>query len=248
MTNGLEGKVAIVTGAGRGIGLAIATVLAERGASVVVSDVNREMAEQAVAKLVSNGRQAIAVVANIALAEDVKALVATTVSYWGRVDILVNNAGITRDGLLLRMKEEDWDAVISVNLKGVFHCIKAVLPIMTKQRSGKIVSISSIAGAMGNAGQANYSASKAAVIGLTKTVAREYASRGITANAVAPGFIDTAMTAPLSSGVREALLKEIPLARLGTPEDIAYTVAFLASDEANYTTGQVFHVNGGMYM
>lgn len=248
MVSGLEGKVAIVTGGARGIGLAIATILAERGTSVVVSDVNKEMAEQEAQNLVANGKQAIAVVANIASSEDVKNLVATTISHWGRVDILVNNAGITRDGLLMRMKEEDWDAVISVNLKGVFHCIKAVLPIMAKQRSGKIVSISSIAGAMGNAGQANYAASKAAVIGLTKTVAREYASRGITANAVAPGFIDTAMTAPLSSGVKEALLKEIPLARLGTPEDIAYAVAFLASDQANYITGQVFHVNGGMYM
>jgi len=248
MITGLEGKVAIVTGGARGIGLAIATLLADRGASVVVSDLNREMAEQEAQKLVSNGRQAIAVVANVASAEDVKGLVATTLSHWGRIDILVNNAGITRDGLLMRMKEDDWDAVISVNLKGVFHCIKAVIPSMAKQRSGKIVSISSIAGVAGNAGQANYSASKAAVIGLTKTVAREYASRGITANAVAPGFIDTAMTAPLSSGVREALLKEIPQSRLGTPEDIAYAVAFLASDQANYITGQVLHVNGGMYM
>jgi 3-oxoacyl-[acyl-carrier protein] reductase len=248
MITGLEGKVAIVTGGARGIGLAIATLLADRGGSVVVSDLDREMAEKETANLVSNGRQAIAVVANVALSEEVKGLVAQTVSHWGRVDILINNAGITRDGLLLRMKEEDWDAVISVNLKGVYHCIKAVLPIMAKQRSGKIVSISSIAGAMGNAGQANYSASKAAVIGLTKTVAREYAARGITANAVAPGFIDTAMTAPLSSELREALLREIPLARLGMPEDIANAVAFLASDQANYITGQVVHVNGGMYM
>ncbi len=248
MITGLKGKIAIVTGSARGIGLAIATVLADCGASVVVSDVNQEMAEQEAAKLVANGKQAIAVAANVASAEDVKGLVATTLSNLGRVDILVNNAGITRDGLLMRMKEEDWDAVMSVNLKGVFHCIKAVLPSMAKQRSGKIVNVSSIAGAMGNAGQANYSASKAAIIGLTKTVAREYASRGITVNAVAPGFIDTAMTAPLSSDVREALLKEIPLARLGEPEDIANTVAFLASDQADYITGQVLHVNGGMYM
>lgn len=248
MLSGLEEKVAIVTGGARGIGLAIATLLADRGVSVVVSDLNREMAEQEVLKLVSNGRSAIAVVANVAIAEDVKGLVAATLSHWGRVDILVNNAGITRDGLLLRMKEADWDAVMSVNLKGVYHCMKAVLPTMSKQRSGKIVSISSIAGVMGNAGQANYAASKAAVIGLTKTVAREYASRGITANVVAPGFIDTLMTAPLSADVREALLKEIPLARLGTPEDVAYTVAFLASNQANYITGQVVNVNGGMYM
>jgi 3-oxoacyl-[acyl-carrier protein] reductase len=184
----------------------------------------------------------------VASSDDVKAMVAATLTQWGRVDILVNNAGITRDGLLLRMKDEDWDAVISVNLKGSYHCIKAVLPLMSKQRSGRIVSISSIAGVMGNAGQANYAASKAALIGLTKTVAREYASRGITVNAVAPGFIDTAMTAPLSPAVREGLLKEIPLARLGSPEDIAHAVLFLSSDQAGYITGQVIHVNGGMLM
>ncbi|MEK7748051.1 MAG: 3-oxoacyl-[acyl-carrier-protein] reductase [Nitrospirota bacterium] len=248
MLTGLEEKVAIVTGAGRGIGLAIATVLAERGASVVISDRDTQMAEEAAEKLVSNGKQAIAISADVANGEHVKNLAATTLSHWGRVDILVNNAGMTRDGLLLRMKEEDWDAVISVNLKGVYYCIKSVLPGMSKQRSGKIISISSIAGAMGNAGQANYAASKAALIGLTKTIAREYASRGITANAVAPGFIDTAMTAGLPSAVKETLMKEIPLARLGVPEDIAYTVAFLASSQADYITGQVLHVNGGMYM
>ncbi len=247
-TKNLKGKVAIITGGARGIGLAIATLLADEGASVVVSDVNREAAEEAVLKLTANGRQALAVSANIALLADVKAMVATTLSSWGRIDILVNNAGITRDGLLLRMKEEDWDAVMSVNLKGAFYCIKAVLPLMTKQQGGRIINISSIAGAMGNAGQANYAASKAALIGLTKTLAREYASREITVNAVAPGFIDTAMTAPLSQQVRETLLKEIPLARLGRPEDIAHTVAFLASDQASYITGQVIHVNGGMYM
>ncbi len=244
----LEGKVAIVTGSARGIGLSIATLLATQGAAVVVSDLNHEAADAAVSALVAEGKKAIAVPANVALAADVKALVAATLSSWGRVDILVNNAGITRDGLLIRMKEEDWDAVLSVNLKSAYHCMKAVLPVMSKQQGGRIISISSIAGAMGNAGQANYSASKAALIGLTKTVAREYASRGITVNAVAPGFIDTAMTAPLSQQVREALLKEIPLARLGKPEDIAHTVAFLASDEASYITGQVLHVNGGMYM
>ncbi|MEK7702844.1 MAG: 3-oxoacyl-[acyl-carrier-protein] reductase [Nitrospirota bacterium] len=248
MLTGLEEKIAIVTGAGRGIGLAIATTLAERGASVIISDRDSKMAEEAAAKLSTNGMQVIAIAADVANGEDVKNLAAATLSHWGRVDILVNNAGMTRDGLLLRMKEEDWDAVISVNLKGVYHCIKAVLPGMAKQRGGKIISISSIAGAMGNAGQANYAASKAALIGLTKTIAREYASRGITANAVAPGFIDTAMTAGLPSAVKDALLKEIPLARLGVPEDIAYMVAFLASSQADYITGQVLHVNGGMYM
>jgi 3-oxoacyl-[acyl-carrier protein] reductase len=244
----LDGKVAIVTGSARGIGLAIATLLAELGASVVVSDLNHDAAESAVLRLMSEGKKALAIPANVALSSDVKKMVAETLSAWGRIDILVNNAGITRDGLLLRMKEEDWDAVLSVNLKSAYHCIKAVLPIMSKQQGGRIISISSIAGVMGNAGQANYSASKAALIGLTKTVAREYASRGITVNAVAPGFIDTAMTAPLPQQVRDNLLKEIPLARLGKPEDIAHAVSFLASDEAAYITGQVLHVNGGMYM
>jgi 3-oxoacyl-[acyl-carrier protein] reductase len=248
MLSRLEEKVAIVTGGGRGIGLAIATVLAERGASVVVSDRDAGTAEHAAAELSSKGKRAIAVAADVASGADVKNLVATTIAHWGRVDILVNNAGITRDNLLIRMKDEDWDAVISVNLKGVYHCIKAVLPAMSKQRSGKIISISSIAGVMGNAGQANYAASKAALIGLTKTIAREYASRGITANAVAPGFIDTAMTAGLPAVVKETLMKEIPLARLGVPADIAYAVAFLASSQADYITGQVLNVNGGMYM
>ena len=244
----VRGKVAIVTGGARGIGLAIATCLADEGVSVVISDLNGEAATVAAQKLTAKGLAALAVKTDVASAGDVTAMVAVTLAQWGRVDILVNNAGITRDGLLLRMKEEDWDAVISVNLKGAYHCIKAVLPLMTKQRSGRIVNISSIAGVMGNAGQANYAASKAALIGVTKTVAREYASRGITVNAVAPGFIDTAMTAPLSPAVREGLLKEIPLARLGSPEDIAHAVLFLSSDHASYITGQVIHVNGGMYM
>jgi len=244
----VRGKVAIVTGGARGIGLAIATCLADEGVSVVISDLNGEAATVAAQKLTAKGLAALAVKTDVASAGDVTAMVAVTLAQWGRVDILVNNAGITRDGLLLRMKEEDWDAVISVNLKGAYHCIKAVLPLMTKQRSGRIVNISSIAGVMGNAGQANYAASKAALIGVTKTVAREYASRGITVNAVAPGFIDTAMTAPLSPAVREGLLKEIPLARLGSPEDIAHAVLFLSSDQASYITGQVIHVNGGMYM
>ncbi len=248
MQTGLEDKIAIVTGSARGIGLSIATLLASLGASVVVSDLDQKAAEEAAATLQSNGRNVLAVSANVAVSDDVKRLVAETVSAWGRVDILVNNAGITRDGLFLRMKEEDWDAVMAVNLKGAYHGIKAVLPLMTKQRWGRIISISSIAGVAGNPGQANYSASKAALIGLTKTLAREYAARGITVNAVAPGFIDTAMTAPLSVEVRENLLKSIPLGRLGTPDDIAHAVAFLASDQAGYLTGQVLNVNGGMYM
>ena len=244
----MEGKVAIVTGGARGIGLAIATCLAEEGGSVLISDLNREAAAIEAEKLTEKGLTAIAVGTDVASSDEVKEMVSAALNEWGRVDILVNNAGITRDGLLLRMRDDDWDAVISVNLKGAYHCIKATLPLMTKQRSGRIVNISSIAGVMGNAGQANYSASKAALIGLTKTVAREYASRGITVNAVAPGFIDTAMTAPLSQVVREGLLKEIPLARLGSPEDVAHAVLFLSSDQASYITGQVIHVNGGMFM
>jgi len=244
----LEGNVALVTGGAQGIGKAIVGLLADCGATVVVSDVKIETAEQTVGELVSRGKKAIAVQADVAKAEEVKAMVDTALSKFGKIDILVNNAGITRDTLLLRMKDEDWDLVLSVNLKGTFHCMKAVLPAMSKQRRGKIVNISSIVGAIGNPGQANYAASKAAVVGLTKTVAREYASRGITVNAVAPGFIDTAMTAALPAEVKENLMKQIPLARLGSPSDIAHAVVFLVSEGSGYMTGQVLHVNGGMYM
>jgi 3-oxoacyl-[acyl-carrier protein] reductase len=185
---------------------------------------------------------------NVASWDDAKAMVDQVVKEWGKVDILVNNAGITRDGLLLRMKEEDWNLVLQVNLNGTFNCTKAALQPMSKQRSGRIVNIASIVGAIGNAGQANYAASKAAVIGFTKTVAREYASRAVTVNAVAPGFIDTAMTQQLSAEVKETLSKQIPLGRLGQPSDVAEAVKFLASDEAGYITGHVLHVNGGMHM
>ncbi|HEY5599768.1 MAG TPA: 3-oxoacyl-[acyl-carrier-protein] reductase, partial [Candidatus Manganitrophaceae bacterium] len=201
-----------------------------------------------VAELASRGKKASAIQANVARAEEVKAMVDAALSQWGKVDILVNNAGITRDTLLLRMKDEDWDLVLSINLKGTYHCMKAVLPLMSKQRRGRIVNISSIVGVIGNPGQANYAASKAAVIGLTKSVAREYAGRGITVNAVAPGFIDTAMTASLPEEVRENLMKQIPLGRLGSPSDVANAVGFLVSEGAGYITGQVLHVNGGMYM
>ena len=244
----LQGNVALVTGGAQGIGKSIVGLLADCGASVVVSDINRETAEKTVSELTAQGKKAMAAQANVARGEEVKAMVDSVVSQWGKVDILVNNAGITRDTLLLRMKDEDWDAVLSVNLKGTYNCMKAALSSMAKQRRGRIINISSIVGVIGNAGQANYAASKAAVIGLTKTVAREYASRGITVNAVAPGFIDTAMTAVLSAEVKENLMKQIPLARLGTPSDIANAVVFLASDRASYMTGQVIHVNGGMYM
>ena len=244
----LKGQVAIVTGAAQGIGQAIATVLSQEGARLVVSDIREEAAIAAAKQLAATGQETMAVAVNVADDASVKAMVEKVLSSWGKIDILVNNAGITRDALLIRMKEADWDAVLDINLKGVFHCTKAVLPAMTKQRSGKIVNIASIVGVMGNAGQANYVASKAAVIGLTKTTAREYASRGITVNAVAPGFIETAMTAALSQDVQQRLMEQIPLGRLGTPQDVANAVFFLVSDQASYMTGQVLHVNGGMLM
>jgi len=244
----LKGQVAIVTGAAQGIGQAISTALSQEGARLVVSDIQEQAALAAANQLVADGREAMAVAVNVADGESVRSMVERVLSSWGKIDILVNNAGITRDALLIRMKEADWDSVLDINLKGVFHCTKAVLPTMTKQRYGKIVNIASIVGVMGNAGQANYVASKAAVIGLTKTVAREYASRGITVNAVAPGFIETAMTSALTQEVRQRLMEQIPLGRLGTPQDVANAVLFLASDQAGYLTGQVLHVNGGMLM
>ncbi|HET6370708.1 MAG TPA: 3-oxoacyl-ACP reductase FabG, partial [Nitrospiria bacterium] len=205
-------------------------------------------AEKTAAEIGSKGRKALALKVNVASGTDVKAMADEVLKQCGKIDILVNNAGITRDALLLRMKDEDWDAVLAVNLKGTYHCIKSVLPTMTKQRRGRIVNIASIVGAIGNAGQANYAASKAAVMGLTRTAAREYASRGITVNAVAPGFIDTAMTASLPENVKKSLMEQIPQGRLGTARDVAHAVGFLVSEEAGYITGQVLHVNGGMYM
>ncbi len=244
----IEGKVAIITGGAQGIGKAICESLAALGGTVIVSDLNLEGAEATALELTRKGYQTMPVAVNVADADSVNQMISDVRTKWERIDILVNNAGITRDTLLMRMKDDDWDAVLAVNLKGVFHCMKAVLPVMSKQRSGKIVNISSIVAAIGNAGQANYAASKAAVVGLTKTVAREYATRGITVNAVAPGFIETAMTASLSESVKEDLKKQIPQRRLGLPSDIANAVGFLASENANYITGQVLHVNGGMYM
>ncbi|MGD9730224.1 MAG: 3-oxoacyl-[acyl-carrier-protein] reductase [Nitrospiraceae bacterium] len=244
----LQGRVAVVTGAAQGIGRAIAEALARNGADVAVADLDAGRSQETVAAVQQLGRRALNVKVNVADWNDAKAMVDQVIKEWGKIDILVNNAGITRDGLLLRMKEEDWNLVLQVNLNGTFHCTKAVLQPMTKQRYGRIVNIASIVGVMGNVGQANYAASKAAVIGFTKTVAREYASRAVTVNAVAPGFIDTAMTQGLSSDVKEVLQKQIPLGRLGQPGDIAAAVLFLASDEASYITGQVLHVNGGMLM
>ena len=244
----LTGKIALVTGAAQGIGRDIALALASDGADVAICDVNLDAAQKTASDIEAKGRRSLALKANVASSADVTAMIDQVVEKFGRIDILVNNAGITRDGLILRMKDEDWDLVLSINLKGSFLCTKAALKYMTKQRGGTIINIASIVGAMGNAGQANYVASKAGLIGLTKTIAREYANRGITANAVAPGFIDTAMTQALSDTVRQELAKQIPLGKLGTPEDVANAVRFLASPWAQYITGQVIHVNGGMYM
>jgi 3-oxoacyl-[acyl-carrier protein] reductase len=244
----LNGKIALVTGAAQGIGREIALALAADGADVAICDVNLEAAQKTAADLEAAGRKSLAMKANVAASPEVTAMIDQVVEKFGRIDILVNNAGITRDGLILRMKDEDWDLVLSINLKGAFLCSKAALKYMSKQRGGTIINIASIVGAMGNAGQANYVASKAGLIGLTKTIAREYANRGVTANAVAPGFIETAMTQALAENVRQELAKQIPMGKLGTPADVANAVRFLASPWASYISGQVIHVNGGMYM
>jgi 3-oxoacyl-[acyl-carrier protein] reductase len=243
----LEGKTAIVTGASRGIGRATALALAAEGAKVAVNYASsRGAADEVVAEIVALGSEAIAVPGDVSKADQVEQLVTTVMEKWGQIDVLVNNAGITRDTLLLRMKLEEWQAVIDLNLTGVFLCTKAVSKIMLKQRSGRIINITSVAGQMGNPGQANYSAAKAGVIGFTRTVAKELAPRGITVNAVAPGFIATDMTADLKS---DEILKFIPLGRYGQPEEIAGMIRFLAADAAAaYVTGQVMNVDGGMVM
>jgi len=245
----LEGKVAVVTGASRGIGRAIALKLADEGAKVVVNySGSQAKAEEVVAMIQENGGEAIAVQASVSQSEEVTALIDTAVKTFGSLDILVNNAGITRDNLLMRMKEDEWDDVLDTNLKGVFLCTKAVTRQMMKQRAGRIINISSIVGVAGNAGQANYVAAKAGVIGLTKTTAKELASRNILVNAIAPGFIETEMTDQLPEELKQGMLTQIPLAKLGQPEDIAKAVAFLASDDANYMTGQTLNIDGGMVM
>ena len=244
----LENQIAVVTGAGRGIGQAIALKFAAHGADVVAVDLKTEFVQETVAEIQKLGRKAWAMAANVADAASVDIAVAQIMKEPGRVDILVNNAGITRDGLLLRMSEADWDAVLDINLKGTFLFTKAFSRAFEKQKSGRIVNIASVIGLIGNAGQCNYAASKAGVIGFTKSVARELASRGVTANAIAPGFIETKMTEALGPEARTALLKQIPLASLGQPEDVAEAALFFASPTARYITGQVLAVDGGMVM
>ena len=244
----LAGRVAIVTGGTRGIGRAIARGLAEDGASVAVVGRDAARVGEATGELEGKGVPAHGIVADLMRAEDGQRVVTETQQRFGRIDLLVNNAGITRDGLLVRMKDQDWDDVLAVNLKAAFQTTRAAARVMARQRSGRIVNVSSTAGVMGTAGQANYSAAKAGLIGLTKSTARELAHWGILVNAVAPGLIETDMTAALSAETREAYLGQVPLRRIGTPEDVAAVVRFLASDGASYITGQVIHVNGGLYM
>jgi len=245
----LEGKAALVTGASRGIGREIALAFAREGADVIVNYSGSEAkANEVVNEIIALGRKAVAYQCNVADAESVQEMVKETINQFGRLDILVNNAGITRDNLLMRMKEDEWDDVININLKGVFLCTKAVSRQMMKQRSGRIINVASIVGVIGNPGQANYVAAKAGVIGLTKTTARELATRGVTVNAIAPGFITTDMTDQLPEDVKVAMLQQIPLGKFGGADDIARVALFLASEDSNYITGQTLHVDGGMVM
>jgi len=244
----LKDKNALITGAAQGIGKSIAVRMAKEGANIAITDVNVEMANAAVQEIAALGVKCLAVKLDVSKEDEVKSAFETFIKEFGRLDILVNNAGITKDSLILRMKDEDWDAVINVNLKGTFLCSREAVKLMVKQQYGKIISISSVVAFIGNPGQANYSASKAAIVGLTKTMAKEYAARGIRANAVAPGFIQTQMTDILPEKVKEEMKKLIPLGYFGNPDDVANAVVFLASKEADYITGQVIHINGGMYM
>lgn len=245
----LEGKSALVTGASRGIGREIALEMARLGANVAVNFAGNEtMANEVVDEIKALGRDAFAVKCNVSNSEEVSRMVKEMIDRFGTIDILVNNAGITRDNLLMRMKEEEWDDVININLKGVFLCTKAVTRQMMKQRNGRIINIASIVGVSGNPGQANYVAAKAGVIGLTKTTAKELSTRNITVNAIAPGFISTDMTGKLTEEVKTEMLKQIPLARFGEPKDVAKVAVFLASNDSSYMTGQTFHVDGGMVM
>ena len=244
----LKDQVILVTGGARGIGKAIAENFAKRGAHLVIADISLGSAEETAKEISASGVRTLALGLDVSKSDDVTAAFDKIMKEFGRIDVVINNAGITRDGLVLRMKEEDWDAVISINLKGVFLCSKEAVKLMVKQRYGRIVNIASVVAFMGNPGQANYSASKAGIVGLTKTVAKEYASRGVTVNAVAPGFIATAMTDALPDNIRQEMLKSIPVGSFGSVDDVANAVAFLASPDSGYITGQVIHVNGGMYM
>lgn len=245
----LTGKVALVTGASRGIGQAVAVELAKAGADVIVNYIGNEaVAQETVEKVEALGRKALKIKADVGNAEEVQAMVDEAHAAFGHIDVLVNNAGITRDGLLIRMKDSDWDDVLNINLKGVYLVSKAVAKLMVKQRSGRIINMTSVSGVTGNVGQANYAAAKAGVIGFTKTCAKELAARGITVNAVAPGFIETAMTDVLPEKIKEGIAATVPLGRMGQPEEIAGVVTFLASDFARYITGQVLNVDGGMVM
>jgi len=247
----LDGKVALITGSSRGIGAETALKLAEDGADIIINypfEGEKDNAEKITEKISKTGRRAIMVKADISNFDEAEGLIRTGIGKFERIDILVNNAGITRDNILLRMKEEDWDAVININLKGVFNCTKAVAKFMLKQKSGKIINVASVVGIMGNISQANYAASKAGVIGFTKSIAREFASRGITANAVAPGFIESDMTAVLSEKVKGEMLAAIPLQKFGNQRDVANLISFLASPDADYINGQVIKVDGGMVM
>ena len=244
----LSGQIAVVTGSARGIGKTIAMSLAEAGANIVISDLNVEAGIETVDEIKAMGRESIWIEADVSKSDQASLLIETTQEKFGRLDILVNNAGITRDNLLMRMSEDEWDSVIAVNLKGTYNCIRAATKLFIKQRVGRIINIASVVGQMGNAGQANYAASKAGVIGLTKSVAKELAARNILVNAVAPGFIETAMKEKLPEKAREALIKLIPLAKLGQPEDVAKVVLFLSSDRSSYITGQVINIDGGMVM
>jgi len=244
----LEGRVALVTGASQGIGHACALTLARHGASIAVAARNQQKLEELAAAITAAGCKAAAFPMDVSDEDQIKSAIKSAIAHFGKIDILVNNAGITRDRLVMRMKRADWDAVLATNLTSAYLCIQNVIPSMLKQRWGRILNITSIFGQMGQAGQANYAASKAGLIGLTMAIAREVASRNITSNAIAPGFIETSMTAALSEEFKQSAVKQIPLGRVGTPEDIASAVAFLASDEASYITGHVLNVNGGMLM
>ncbi len=244
----LSTRVAIVTGSGRGIGRAIALKLAQNGASIVVNDIVPSSAEEVIEQIKAGGGEGTACGGDVSRSQDVSKLVTIAVSTYGKVDILVNNAGITRDGLLVEISDSDWDQVLSINLKGAFLCTKGVLWHMLRQRWGRIVNIASVVALIGNAGQANYASAKAGLVALTKTTAREVASRGITANAIAPGFIDTEMTRKLSENLKQEIVKQLPIGYFGSPEDVAQAVTFFASEEARYITGQVLNVDGGMVM